>query len=156
MTQTFDDTEYGRLLAELKVVPRPITSEAEHKAFLEIASGLMKKEPLSAEETTLLSHLAILISSYERERYAGLSSEKSTPSELLAYLLEENQLTQSDFAPAIPQSRLSDILAGKRKISVPQAWIFGERFKVNPSLFLYGAPSTAKGGTTGARKELVR
>jgi hypothetical protein len=116
MTQTFDDTEHGRLLAELKVVPRPINSEAEHKAFLEIASGLMKKEPLSAEETTLLSHLAILISSYERERYAGLSSE--------------------------------------RKISVSQAWIFGERFKVNPSLFLYGVPSTAKGGTAG--KVLVK
>ncbi len=139
LTRALDETEYAELLARLKVVPRPITSDAEHKAFLAITSGLISKEDRTIEETTLLSHLAILISSYEQDRYADFSVEKNSPAEMLAYLMEENHLTQADFAPAIPQPKVSDILSGKRNISVSQARIFGERFKVNPSLFLYPA-----------------
>jgi HTH-type transcriptional regulator/antitoxin HigA len=82
--------------------------------------------------------LAVLISEYEKKRCADLFAEKASPADVLAFLMEENHLTQKDFSP-IPQSRMSDIMAGKRKISMTQARVFGERFKVNPVLFLYPA-----------------
>jgi HTH-type transcriptional regulator/antitoxin HigA len=139
--QTLDEEKYTTLLASLS--PRPITSDAEHKELLEITSSLISKEDRSPEESTLLSLLAILISSYERDRYAHRLAERNTPAEMLSYLMEENHLTQNDFAP-IPQSRVSEILAGKRKISLSQARVLGRRFKVNPALFLFLSDSTAQ------------
>ena len=127
-----DQRKYARLLG--KTLPRPITSDNQLKQALEITSRLMGQAELTVEETALLKLLSILISEYERTRYADLF-EKLAPAEALAYLMEENALSQRDF-PGIPQSRVSDILAGRRKVSKAQARIFGERFKVSPALFL--------------------
>lgn len=130
--QALDRKRYAQLLS--KVLPRPITSDNQHRQWLAVASRLMQQGKLNAEETVLLALLSILISEYERKRYAGLF-ERATPAEALAYLMEENGLSQRDF-PNIPQSRISEILAGKRRISRTQARIFGERFKINPAVFL--------------------
>ena len=127
-----DQRRYAKLLTS--ILPRPITSDREHKEALGIASRLMEQEKLTGEETAVLTLLSILISDYERKRYADLF-QKISPSEALSYLMEENHLTQRDF-PEIPQSRISEILAGKRKISRAQAGVFGKRFKVSPALFL--------------------
>jgi HTH-type transcriptional regulator / antitoxin HigA len=129
--RALDRKKYAQLL--IQVLPRPITTDNQHKLSLAVVSRLLGEKELSAEETALVKMLSLLISDYERRRYAGLL-EKTTPSEALAYLMEENQLSQSDF-PEIPQSRISDILTGKRKISKAQARVFGERFKVSPALF---------------------
>lgn len=128
-----DPKKYAKLLVQ--VLPRPITSEDQHEELLRVTSTLMRKESLTEEETVLLKLIAMLISEYERERYADLFV-KMEPSEALAYLMGENHLSQHDF-PEIPQPRISDILAGRRKISRTQAQVFGKRFKVNPALFLY-------------------
>lgn len=134
MPQTLDQKKYAKLL--VNVLPQPITSEVQHKALLRWTSCLMKKEELTPEETALLTLVSLLISDYERKRHADLFSGRMTPAEVLSYLIDENHLTQRDF-PSIPQSRISEILTGKRKISKSQAQIFGARFKVNPILFLY-------------------
>ena len=132
VAQALDQRKYAQLLS--KTLPRPITSDNQLTQALEITSRLMAQAELTAEETALLKLLSILIAEYERTRYADLF-QKLAPAEALAYLMKENQLSQRDF-PGIPQSRISDILAGKRKISKAQARVFGERFKVSPALFL--------------------
>jgi len=131
--RTLDRKKYAKLLAA--VLPRPISSDEEHRTLLGVTSRLMKKGELTPEETALLRLLSILISEYERTRYSDLF-EKLKPVEALGHLMEENHLTQRDF-PGIPQSRISEILTGKRRISKAQARRFGERFKVSPALFLY-------------------
>ena len=130
-----DPKKYGKLL--VSVLPQPITSDKQYESTLSISSSLITKgDERSPEETALLRLLTVLISDYEARRHTELLSEPLSPSEILSYLMEENGMTQTDFAP-IPQSRISEILAGKRKISKLQAQVFADRFKVNPGLFLY-------------------
>lgn len=116
--------------------PVIIESEEENDRALEIVSGLMRKgEKLSAAETKLLRTWSALVQEYEKRQYPD-TFEKANPPEILKFLMEENGLTQKDFRPHIQQSRVSDILTGKRQISKSQAKIFAERFKVSPALFL--------------------
>ena len=132
-TQTINEKKYAKLL--LNVLPRPITTDVEHKALLSVTSSLMEKEQITPEETALLLLLSGLISDYEKRRFVD-ASEEYTSAEVLSFLMKENRLTQKDF-PSVPQSRISDILTGKRKISKEQAKFFGERFNVNPAIFLF-------------------
>ena len=119
------------------IMPEPIASEKQYQNTLSVTSRLITKgTERSPEETTLLRLLAVLISDYEARRYTELISEPLSPPEILNYLMEENGMTQKDFAPIL-QSRISDISAGKRKISKAQAQVFANRFRVDPNLFLY-------------------
>ena len=62
--------------------------------------------------------LAILVENYERKRRPR-KREKLSPAEMLAYLMEENGLKQTDLADIALQPNLSAILGGKRAISKP-------------------------------------
>lgn len=125
---------YKELIAQNP--PVVIESDEENDRALEIAAGLMRKdEKLSAAERKLLRTWSALIQDYEKRRYAE-TFERSNPNEVLKFLMDENGLTQTEFRPHIQQSRVSDILTGKRPISKNQAKIFAERFKVSPALFL--------------------
>ena len=72
---------------------------------------------------------------YERRQRAR-RLKRFPPHELLKFLIDENGLGQKSFEPEIPQSRISDILGGKRAISTAQAMLFAQRFSLKPSLFL--------------------
>jgi HTH-type transcriptional regulator/antitoxin HigA len=133
VSNKLDREKYTKLLVE--VMPAPPTSDAENRALLAIARPLMTREDLTPEETSLLALLALLIEDYEKKRYPEYA-EGATPAELLSLLMQEHNLTQYDFPP-IQQSKISEILNGKRKISKAQALAFGERFKVDPAAFLY-------------------
>ena len=125
---------YKELVADSP--PAIVESEEENNRALEIVSGLLRKgEKLSAAETKLLRTWSALIQEYEKRQYAD-TFEKSEPREVLRFLMEETGAAQGDFRPQIQQSRVSDILAGKRPISKSQAKIFAERFRVSPALFL--------------------
>lgn len=130
----FKNATYIGLLA--KYPPRPITNLEQNRKALNFTATLMKKENRTPEENTLLELYGMLIDNYESARYANAFVDDSTPAEILASLMQENGIGQKDFAPAIPQSRISDILSGKRKITLAQAKVFSERFKLNVSIFL--------------------
>jgi len=115
-------------------VPILIESEREHENALNITRNLMQKRPRTSEETKLLKTWSVLVRDYERRRYSEMF-RKSEPRDILQFLIEENGLTQADI-PGIPQSRISDILARRRSISVSQAHILGDFFKTNFALFL--------------------
>jgi HTH-type transcriptional regulator / antitoxin HigA len=132
-TTPLDRKKYGKLLVELMPV-RP-TSDEENNAMLALVDPLMiKGDERTPEETRLLSMLIALISDYEKKRYPEFE-EKVPPAQMLAFFMEDRNLSQRDF-PSIPQSRISEILTGKRKISKAQAVTFGEMFNVNPGHFL--------------------
>ena len=115
-------------------VPILIESEQEHEEALNITRELMQKRPRTSGETKLLKTWSVLIQDYERRRYPEMF-RKSEPRDVLRFLIEENGLTQADI-PSIPQSRISDILSGRRNISVSQARVLGDFFKTNFALFL--------------------
>jgi HTH-type transcriptional regulator/antitoxin HigA len=81
----------------------------------------------------LLDLVSELVQDYDAEHYA---IEASEPREVLRYLIEQRRLKQSDLAEIVPQSNLSAILAGKRKISATLAGKLARYFNVSPAVFI--------------------
>ena len=127
------DREYTRLLKEVQ--PRVPRNGAENARMLAEAERLMKKgsRALTPAEDALLNTLFAVVQEYEREKYAARGG-KSTPAEMLAFLMEENNLSPADLP--LPASRVSEIISGKREISKEQAKALGEFFRVSPALFI--------------------
>ena len=81
----------------------------------------------------LLELVGDVVSKYERERYA---IEPAAPKDSLRFLIEARGLNQESLSAVVPQSNLSAILAGKRKISATLAGKLGKFFGVSPALFV--------------------
>ena len=81
----------------------------------------------------LLELVGDVVSKYEREHYAN---EAAAPKDSLRFLIEARGLNQEDLSSIVPQSNLSAILAGKRKISATVAGKLGKFFDVSPALFV--------------------
>ena len=55
---------------------------------------------------------------------------------MLRFLMDQHGLNQEDVGDCAPQSRISDILSGKRSISKEIAKRLAQRFHVRADLFL--------------------
>lgn len=125
---------YGELLAAKR--PTVIHDDEEHGAAMAHLAELAQKEnSATPEELELLNLLATLVEDYERKRWSR-KQNKFSPREMLAFLMEENGLKQSDLADIASQSNISAILSGKRQIGPVTAVKLGKRFHVSPELFL--------------------
>ena len=123
--------EYARLLGAVR--PRVPHSREENERLLAEVEKLMKKgeKRLTPAEDALLDTLFAVIQEYERGRYRRI---KSTPAEMLTFLMKENNLDSADLP--LPASRLSEILSGKREVSRQQAKSLAAFFRVSPALFI--------------------
>ena len=71
---------------------------------------------------------ARLIEAYERSRWHQKTPELP---DVLAYLLDQNDLTRADLVPLLgTPSRVSEILSGKRELSITMIQRLRDRFKV--------------------------
>jgi HTH-type transcriptional regulator / antitoxin HigA len=113
----------------------PITNKSEYntaEALLDEITDRMET-PDDPSHITLFRVLAERIKMWEDE---SEPIQESSPAELLAYLMEEHQLKQTDLVELVDQSTLSKILHGERAISKRLARALGQRFNVSPSVFL--------------------
>ena len=114
---------------------RPIHSEADYDRMVAMMNALLdvagddEEHPLSS----LLELAADLVSRYEQEHHA---IEAANPKDALRFLMEGRGLKQEDLSAIIPQSNLSSILAGKRKISAAMAGKLGGFFGISPAVFV--------------------
>ncbi|MBA2606148.1 MAG: transcriptional regulator [Acidobacteria bacterium] len=132
---TFNPKIYGMLLAE--TLPGVISSAEEYDRVEEIFNRLMNKgeDGLSPEEDRLFDLLANLLEDYERRTLPTLA--RSTPLEMLKFLMSENDLKQKDVVPIFgSQGIASEVLSGKRAVSKTQAKALAERFRVSAELFI--------------------
>lgn len=81
----------------------------------------------------LLELVGDLVSNFERENYA---IEPAAPKDSLQFFIAARGLKQDDLSSIVPQSNLSAILAGKRKISATLAGKLGKFFGVSPAIFV--------------------
>ena len=129
-----DPKVYAELLAEKR--PTVIHDDEEHAAAMKYITELaLKEDGATPEELELLKLLATVIEDYERKRWP-IKREKCSPGELLAFLMEENGLKQTDLSEITTQSNISAILADRRPIGAITAVKLGKRFHVSPDLFL--------------------
>lgn len=125
---------YGELL--VRFTPKLIETEKENDAALAVIEGLMAKgeDNLNAEEAALLSLLVSLVEQFEATAYPIADA---TPREVLKDLMEHNGLKAIDLAELFgSRAKISEVLAGKRAISVAHAKLLGERFHLSPVAFL--------------------
>jgi len=83
--------------------------------------------------TSLLHFVGIQIAEYEKQHYA---MPDASPQEVLALLMEEHQLKQSDLPEIGSQGVVSEILNGKRRLNTRQIQALAQRFGVSPSVFI--------------------
>jgi HTH-type transcriptional regulator/antitoxin HigA len=114
---------------------RPILDDASYDQMVALMNSLL--DVVGDDEDHALSGLLELVgdivSSYESHHYA---IEPVSPKESLRFLMEAKGLKQDDLSTIVPQSNLSAILAGKRKISATLAGKLAKFFGVSPALFI--------------------
>jgi HTH-type transcriptional regulator / antitoxin HigA len=115
VTSVHTEEDYARATKTIDVLLNEIGDDEDH--------------PLA----DVLDFLADQVKAYEDERF---SIPKAEPHEVLRFLMEQHGLQQEDLSDCAPQSRISEILAGKRSISKENAKRFARRFNVHGDLFL--------------------
>jgi HTH-type transcriptional regulator / antitoxin HigA len=114
---------------------RPIHTEADYDRTVKMMNALLdvtgddEDHPLSG----LLDLTSDLVSRYEQEHHPV---EAADPKDALRFLMEARGLKQEDLSSVVPQSNLSAILAGKRKISAAMAGKLGGFFGISPAIFV--------------------
>jgi HTH-type transcriptional regulator / antitoxin HigA len=139
MMNTFNQKNYIALLERDEIAPKVIETEAEYQRFLAVAERLIfKKQDRTAEETTLLKLLVKLIEDYEREVFDLENWSKTSPHELLQFLMQAKGIKQADLVGVLSDSSglVSSIVNGKRAISKAQARKLGVFFNIEPSVFI--------------------
>ena len=82
---------------------------------------------------SLLDTLGTLLHAYEEQHHA---MPECRGRDVLRFLMEEHDLTQSNLSEVGSQGVVSDILRGKRELNVRQIRALAERFGVSPAVFL--------------------
>ena len=114
---------------------RPIQNEEDYDRMVALMNSLLdatgedEDHPLAG----LLNLVADIVSNYEHDHYA---IEAATPKDTLRFLMDARGLKQEDLSAIGPQSNLSAILAGKRKISATLAGKLGKFFGISPAVFV--------------------
>jgi HTH-type transcriptional regulator/antitoxin HigA len=114
---------------------RPVKNEKEYDRMVALMNSLLdavgdnEDHPLDG----LLNLVGDLVSKYEQEHHA---IEAAAPNDALRFLMEARGLKQEDLSTVVPQSNLSAILAGKRKISATLAGKLGKFFGISPAMFV--------------------
>jgi HTH-type transcriptional regulator/antitoxin HigA len=113
--------------------PRPIKSEAEMLAAQTVIDSLIDRGELTPDEQDYLNLLGTLVYEYEQ-------TQELIPDiygvELLKVLIEEQDLRQKDLVPIFKtESIVSDILKGRRKLTVNHIKGLAEFFHVSSAVF---------------------
>jgi HTH-type transcriptional regulator / antitoxin HigA len=139
MMSTFNQKSYIALLERDDIAPKVIETEAEYQRFLAVAERLIfKRQDRNVEESALLKVLVRLIKDYEEEVFDLENWSKTSPHELLQFLMEAKGIKQVDLVGVLSDSSglVSSIVNGKRAISKAQAKKLGDFFNIEPSVFI--------------------
>ena len=123
--------ESWKPLAPLVSVPY---TEAEYLERVNLLNELIDEVGENEDHplASLMEIVGIAVSSYE-QNYCPIPA--STPQDVLAYLMEEHQLKQSDLPEIGSQGVVSEILKGKRKLNTRQIQALSQRFGVSSAVF---------------------
>lgn len=116
-----------------------IENEKDHAQAKALIEELMGSED-AADRARVVAQ-ARLIESYERARWP-----RRTPAlpDLLTYLMDQHGLSRSDLVPLLgTPSRVSEVLNGKRELSMSMVRKLRERFHISADLLI--APKRSRG-----------
>jgi HTH-type transcriptional regulator/antitoxin HigA len=116
-----------------------IQDEADHVTAKALVSKLMRSS--KADDRARMVAQARLIEAYERTRWP----RKAPPlPDLLTYLVEQHGLTRADLVPLLgTASRVSEVMSGKRELSMTMVKRLRERFHIPADLLISASGSVA-------------
>ena len=116
-----------------------IQNEADHETAKALVDKLMRSS--EADDRARMVAQARLIEAYERTRWP----RKAPPlPDLLTYLMEQHSLTRADLVPLLgTASRVSEVMSGKRELSMTMVKRLRERFHVPADLLILASESVA-------------
>jgi HTH-type transcriptional regulator/antitoxin HigA len=114
---------------------RPIRSDEENELAAQMCDSLLDRfDSLSKHERDYFEVLSTLVQEYESQ---WQEEKEVEPRELLAFLMEQNGLSQTDLIPEFgTSSRVSEFLSGKRALSLGQIHKLSKRFCLKPTAFI--------------------
>ncbi len=124
------------LQSSLPIPLKTIKTEKHYQSAVRLMNELLDQvgDNENHKLAVLLDTVAVLVADYERE---AVVIPKGSPSEVLRFLMEQNNLKQVDLIPEIgSQSVVSSVLSGKRVVNGRQAKALAARFAVSSDLFL--------------------
>ena len=127
----YNNTIYKELLNSFP--PRPITSEEELEKTQVVIDALIDKGNLTEDERDYLNLLGLLTHEYEE-------TQELIPDifgiEILKVFMEEQNLKQKDLVPIFKtESIVSNVLNGKRQLTVEHIQKLADFFHVSPAVF---------------------
>jgi len=128
---------YGFLVERFP--PREVKNGSEHRAYQDLVGTLMRELSDGADkrsEDGMRQYLSVLVPFLKKFEQAHWPRSHTSGREILAFLLEQNGLTQADLGEEIgTQPYVSDILRGKKKLTSEQIQKLAKRFGVSPAVF---------------------
>ncbi len=117
----------------------PILTEPKNKAEYDVLVGHLdellditgddENHPLSS----LVDRMGDLIAAYDEQHYP---ISTALPHEVLAFLMQQHGLNQSDLSDVASQSVISEILNGHRKLNANHMKALVKRFGVSADVFI--------------------
>lgn len=113
----------------------PPTNKTEYEALATTLDELLdvvgddENHPLSG----LIDRIGDVIATYDEAHYP---IPNAAPHEILAFLMQQHGLTQSDLPEVAGQSVISEILNGKRKLNLNHIKALSKRFDVPAAVFI--------------------
>lgn len=141
----------------MKGITKPIQTEREYDDALAYLDEHFDARP-GTDQGNLNELYFILIKEYEAARYGAQFNRRVSQSEVLKYLMEQNKLTQTDFAKELgcSKSAVSEICHGTRTLSLKQIQKLRERFKISSDCLIEGADHSRRKRTNGRPRAQVR
>jgi HTH-type transcriptional regulator/antitoxin HigA len=109
-----------------------IENDADHA----LAKALIEKLMGSSDpaDQARMTAQARLIEAYERARWPRRAP---SPPDLLTYLMDQHGLSRADLVPLLgTPSRVSEVLTGKRELSMSMVRKLRERFQISADLLI--------------------
>lgn len=124
---------YLRLIRRFPL--RPIQSEAELDRATAVMNELLDRGELDPAEDDYLDVLSDLVERYEEKAHPIPDVSEG---EMLAFLIEQKDVKQVDVArgAGLAESTLSEVRAGKRRLTRGQVEKLARYFRVGPEVFL--------------------
>ena len=113
-----------------------IQNDADHAQAKALVGKLMNSES-SADRARMVAQ-ARLIEGYERDRW---SRRAAALPDLLTYLMDQHGLSRADLVPLLgTASRVSEVMNGKRELSLTMMRRLRERFHISADLLISPSP----------------
>ncbi len=129
----FSDTKNSEAAALIQLLNY---SQSTIKTDDELLDKLQLIESLTELETNQNAFLVIILDYLIANIETYQASEQSTPNQVLAKLMKQANVKQKELSHIVPQSIISELVNGKRQLTLRHIQCFADFFNVPISYFL--------------------